>query len=249
MLASAILGCGRGSESVDPQGMPCASASPAQTYRYTESEGFELLGGEGRYQVLEPFHREIWLGTDGSGRLSTQNDQLRFFGSRDAVDWAGYVSPSAGDRYYGPGKMAVVDLAPAPTDPSDLRTFLLKGHARPEGSDGPSATEVVLRESRDYLHETVAPASLRHAIAEMLRAEPGLTVVDDTGGTVFSTTTERDPRVRFDVALDADGRLMWEKRSLLDRVDSIDAEPPVVVSSITYLTERIVATCVDVDSP
>jgi len=229
--------------------MPCASASPAQSYRYTKSEGFDLLGGEGRYQVLEPFHREIWLGTDGSGRLSTRSDPPKFFGSKDAAEWAGYIGHSTGDTSYGPGKMAVIDLTSVPTEPAALRTFLLKERTSHGVKDATSAAEVVLREAREYLHETVAPASMRHAIVAALRVELGVTAVDIPGGTTFSTSTARAPRVRLEVALDPEGHLMWEKRWLLDRVDSIDAEPPVIVSAINYLTERIVPTCVDVDSP
>jgi hypothetical protein len=83
----------------------------------------------------------------------------------------------------------------------------------------------------------------------MLRAEPGLTAVDLPGVTIFSATTALAPRVRFEVALDADAHMVWEKRWLLDQVDSIDAEPPVIIGATIYLAEGVVSSCTDVVSP
>ena len=46
-----------------------------------------------------------------------------------------------------------------------------------------------------------------------------------------------------------DGRFVWEKRWMLDKVDSIDAKPPVLIGAADHLAEGEVPTCSEVVSP
>ncbi len=243
-----MAGCSRQTPPSAAAALPCASAT-GRAFRYTRSEGVDLLSGTGRYQALQPYRREIWIAADGSGRLLIHEDPLRFFGASDAAEWAGYAGSPDRDQSYGPGGLALVELGQVPAEPAALRAFLLgKPPDRSQGGPTPPA-EVVLRESRRYLRETVAPRPLREAILAVLRAEPGLTAINFAGVTVFSTTTSQAPRIRFEIALGPDGGFLWEKRWMLDRADSIDAKPPVVIGAADYLAEGEVPTCSDVVSP
>ena len=205
---------------------------PHGPYRYTRSTGAALLGGAGRYQVLVPYTREIWIASDGSGRLHQINEDAVFFGTYDRAEWSGIPTAAVRDDHFKAGGLSCVDFAGTPVDPEDLRDKLIAGAVPVD--DRPSA---IFAEVADLLRETVAPQPVAAAADVVLATTTGIAQrVDETGNNVY---TVRSANVERSLTLDSQThQLVAEKKTLLAEEPSIDADPPVVIEYVTYLDSR-----------
>lgn len=223
----------------------CASAPTSLKYLYTRSEATWLVTDEAhRYGVLVPRIREIWIGSDGSGRLREERGQPIFLGEASRAEWNG-ANPLSGtaDEAFKPGDLSMVDTKALSTDAERLRDQLLEGKG-----DKEQDAEVILTNALAYLRETGAPISLSRAIISVVRATPGVDseagVMDARGrsGDAFSVeVVGRDARGRalrsklLMIVDSTNGTLLEEQRILVDPNLVIDAEPGAVFGRVTYL--------------
>jgi hypothetical protein len=214
------------------------SAKPADGYRYTKSEGTTLLGGDGRYQISIHFKREIWIGSDGSGRMIEWRGDPTYFGTNDKVEWQNAPFDELVDEVYEPKTLTYLNLNDLPRDPSALRAHLLQ-RADPKV---PAASEV-FTQARSYLWETVPPSDLARAFRQVLIAEPGIAAegVEGAGGRVkLSLLQGSPPELKLSMTLDEAGGLVHEERTLLVTAPTIDAAPPVSIGITDYLAASLV---------
>ena len=230
------------------QGATTRTPSPtAQDYRYTKTEDAELLGGSGRYSVLVPETREVWIATDGSGRIRTVKRGAVYFGANDRAQWQGQETSKTEDQSYGPGKLSYKDLSRTPTDPSALKAAIIASMTTSAGGQ-PSIPFEVWLAARDYLWETVAPLKLSQGILEMLKTTSGVTVDagqnDRTGRpAVACSVLAPGGTIRNVLLLEPEtGALLGEQQILVKPATGIDAAPPVTIKYATYLESRIVPT-------
>lgn len=208
------------------------ASEPADGYRYTRSSGAALVGGSGRYEVLVPFEREIWIAHDGSGRLRESRGEATFFGPNDRAEWSGTPTASVRDEVFGPGTLTYTDFAAIPSDPEDLRAHILQS-AMPR-VDRPSAIFATVAE---LLRESVPPEQVRTAADRLLATTDGITRSKDGSGNIVYTV--RRDNLEHSITLDAvTHELLGEQKTLLFAQPSIDADPPVVTEYVTYLESR-----------
>lgn len=239
-------------------------AGSAQGYRHTKSVGAHLMGVGGSSDrpngawALIPVEREIWIKADGSGRLVESRGEPTWFGPADKAAWVAsgleLPSPSHSDTRFGaaptgvapgtpqawPGSLYYEDLAALPTDVTALRRVIDDRAAAGGGSTDYERFTIV----GDLLRETVGTPQLR---ASLYRVAAGLSGVD-----LIGSVTDRAGRIGTAVAMTIDGSsrglerrtlifdpatavLLAEEDVLLDKVDWLDADPPLVIGYTTYL--------------
>ncbi len=222
------------------------------TFNYTKTEGAFLLGGPGRYEVLVPQTREIWIGRDGSGRLRTTLEPPIFFGEKDRAEWQRdpkTLQKRTDDKTALTG-FSYIDLRGLPNDPGALLKKILGGLDPSDAGTGPAYWEVFIA-AHGILWETVAPPELSMAVLVAMNGLLGIEVkehdVDLQGrpGTRFSATS---PGGQFRSVMWLDpvaGTLLGEQEELLMPTASIDATPPVVIKRASYLVSEVVNTTGD----
>lgn len=99
----------------------------------------------------------------------------------------------------------------------------------------------------DLPRETAAPPELRSAPYRVAARIPGIEFIGDVRdpagrrGTAVSLRSEHNYLHRMELVFDPEtSELLAEREVLLERVDWLDAEPPVVVSYSVYLDSRVV---------
>lgn len=100
--------------------------------------------------VLHPREREIWVGTDGSGRIHETAGTPRFLSEEDRHAWeaAGETpEPHQIRENFGPGGLAGVGAGTLPRDIDALEAHL-RGQYAPQGEPAPGSTEAPVRERR-----------------------------------------------------------------------------------------------------
>lgn len=211
-------------------------SAAADGYRYTRSQGAVLLGGNGRYQVLIPFQRQIWIGSDGSGRLFEVRSDPVFFGTRDAREWQGQVGSERIDEVYGSQTLTYLDLDEVPRESTALRAFLVARADR-----GASLAGEIFAQVRGYLLETAPPSDVALALKAILVDEPGIEADPRGEGSIAVSVTMGSPgELRLTLILGVDGTLLREERTLLASVPSIDASPPVSLGYTDFLEAGVV---------
>lgn len=227
----------------------CSTAATA-SYRYTKSETSWLVTDDAhRYGVIVPSVREIWIGTDGSGRLKEERGDPKFLGDASRAEWASSNPlPSNTDALFRPGELSMVNTDGLSTDVATLRTQLLQGKGEHEKN-----AQVILTNALAYLRETVPQPILARAIIEVVRGTPGIEeesgIADANGrrGASFSlvvesgdASTKRAVRSRLLMIVDAtSGTLLEEQRILVDIDPAIDAGPGTVFGRATYVAGGI----------
>jgi hypothetical protein len=227
-------------------------------------------GGPGRPNgvwALVPVSREIWIKPDGSGRLVERRGEAIWFGSTDEAAWVAAGSPDLGaeafsDTRFGPtppgaepgapqawpGSLYYEDVDALPTDVDALRELI---RARAAANGGGATDLEMFTIVGDLLRETVATPKVRAALYRVAASLGGVeligSVTDRAGrtGTAVSLTGDRSGagRVRRVLIFDREtSMLLAEEDILLDKVDWLDGEPPVVIGYNTYLTSEIVPT-------
>ena len=227
-------------------------------------------GGPGRPNgvwALLPISREIWIKPDGSGRILEKYGEAIWFGSADKAAWVAAGSPDLGagpfsDTRFGPtppgaepgtaqawgGSLSYEDVDALPTDVAALRKVIRARAA----ATGAGATDLeMFTIVGDLLRETVAAPQVRAALYRVAASLDGVeligSVTDRVGrtGTAVSLTGNRSSagRERRILIFDPEtSMLLAEEDVLLDQVDWLDGEPPLVIGYNTYLTSEIVPT-------
>ncbi len=153
-------------------------------FQYTDSVSLQqddtIPGSTPPYTVDYSQHRQIWIGTDGSGRLAETNTDPVFPAPADRAHWAADGSPSLAvqpeDDHFGKGGLSDgpgVNLATLTTDPARLAQ-LISGRRIEGGPPGPAEDFVQVG---DLFRETDAPPALRAALFQVAAAIPGVQVV------------------------------------------------------------------------
>jgi len=158
-----------------------AETPPARgQFVYTKSEIVQTIlyspaSGEQRFEFILPEARQIWIGPDGSGRLTESAGHVTFPTGQDRTRWIKAGSPDLGTglvahQTYGPGGLQFVDLSKVPTDPGDL----LAAIRRRTIIGGPPGDWETFSIIGDLLRETYASAALRAALYEVAADLPGV---------------------------------------------------------------------------
>lgn len=214
---------------------PLSQTGDPGPYRYTRSRGASLYSGTSQFSVLLPFTREIWIASNGSGRLRQEYGSPVFFGERDRAHWdpvADAHTPM--DVTFGSGQLTYIDLADLPADPGALRDAL----AASLGTPSPAASDL-LAAATGLLRETVAPTTIRTAVFEMLMREPTISHNTRSGHVVFSAVA--DDYVELSITLDTETHdLVHEEQTLMHDSADIDAHAPVRIGYVDYLESWVV---------
>ncbi len=200
LVLPAILG---GSGGADPAAAAAlrnlaevAANQPAQAppgpgqYVYTESvvttyQSYGPVGQQGSFLYGVPLTRQVWLGTDGSGRLKEAPRQITFLSAADEAAWVAAGSPDLqydwkpGSTSWGPGSSRVLDLWNYPTDPAKLQALIESGGVE-SVLPGPWQDWETLVVIGDMLRETYAPPALRAALYDIAANLPGVQFVGNT---------------------------------------------------------------------
>lgn len=148
------------------------------------------------FSVMMPQVREIWIGTDGSGRLLETNGTPTFLSDQDHAVWEASGSPDLGggktsDETFEPngppspspgptaqpgGGLHYQDLSTLPTDPAELRAKI-ESREIEGGPPGDAETFTIIG---DLLRETYAPPALRAALYQVAAGLSGVELVGET---------------------------------------------------------------------
>jgi hypothetical protein len=241
---------------------------PAHGYRYTKSkDAYRVLydacslpsskrltcpappPDDWAFSVLVPHTREIWVASDGSGRLLVKSGEPRFLGPRDKSEWEAAGSPELGrrgtsDESFGPGGLSYTDFSEYSTEPDELYDQIRR---KAEGH-GPSTNAEMLVLVGDLLRETVAPPDLRAALFSVAARIPDVELVGEVtdpagrrGVAVARTSDDAGFLERNELIFDPEtSELLAERQVLLERVDWIDADPGSVIGYAVYLDSGVV---------
>jgi len=241
-------------------------------YRHTKSVGAELAGLGGTPDrpngiwTLVPVAREIWIAPDGSGRLIETRGEPTWFGPADKAAWeaAGrpdLAGPAHVDTRFGPtppgvdpatpqpwpGSFSLENVDALPTDTAALRQFIDRRAAAAGAANDYERFTIV----GDLLRETVAAPKLRAALYRVAAGLGGVeligSVTDRAGrpGIAVAMTNSQSSRglERRTLIFDPQtSMLLAEEDVLLNKVNWLDADPPIVIGYNTYLVSDIVPT-------
>jgi hypothetical protein len=241
-------------------------------YRHTKSEGAYLsgVGGDSDHPdgiwALVPVEREIWIGPDGSGRLIESRGEPIWFGPDDKAAWVAAGSPDLlggqdSDTRFGPtppgfepgtpqpwpGSLSYENLDALPTDVGALRAVIDARAAAGGGATDYERFTIV----GDLLRETVGTPQLRAALYRVAAGIGGVELIGSmtdragrTGIAVAMTSHESSRGLeRRTLVFDPNtSMLLAEEDVLLEPVEWLDADPPVIIGYNTYLVSDVVAT-------
>jgi hypothetical protein len=171
------------------------SPGPGQ-YVYTKSDNAYMNYWAEGFSVLMPQVREIWIGTDGSGRILETNGTPTFLSDQDHAAWessgspdlggektsdetfepSGPPAPSPGSTAEAGGGLYYQDLSTLPTDPAELRAKI-ESREIESGPPGDAETFTIIG---DLLRETYAPPALRAALYQAAAGLSGVELVGET---------------------------------------------------------------------
>lgn len=189
---------------------------------------------------------EVWVRPDGSGRMCSTAGEIEFLGKDDREDWEAVGRPPLAEAVnsdFEPGEytFGIEDLESLSTDPDELRRQLLERNG--EGDDQ------LFVAVGGLLREMTAPPALRAALYRVAADIEGIEVISDYvdragrhGTAVALTSDDNGPLSRNVLIFDpATSQLLGEEEVLLERVDWVEAEPPVTRGWTTYLESQVVA--------
>jgi hypothetical protein len=178
---------------------PAAAVLPAGQYEYTASVGVDLISNiyendelpgspttsgppKQTFSVYAPVTRQVWIATDGSGRLEQSYGTPSFLTPADRAAWVSDGSPgilpasSDVDSIKAKGALVAPDLSNLPTNPS---TLLAGIEARTIGSSfgAPAGAAGAFEIIGDLLRETDASPTLRAALYQAAAQMPGVTLI------------------------------------------------------------------------
>jgi hypothetical protein len=167
---------------------PAAGPPGPGQFQYTSSVGAGegCAAGQHYYCFNTRDKREIWIGSDGSGRIRETSSDLTFPTAQDRRNWIADGSPvltGSSDDREGPGHLSdgPVDLSTLPTDPAKLAEMI--SSRKIEG--GPPGPGEDFTQVGDLLRESDASPELRAALFKVAAGIPGVkllgTVTDPDG--------------------------------------------------------------------
>lgn len=206
------------------------------------------------YTFLIRRTRESWLAPDGSGRIRSSAGEPIFFSERDRrlfqKDDPGMTDFPPSDQRFGPRQHYALD-ASLPTDPDELETALRMRAAseNPPPEDGYAIEGEMLEEISSLLYLPAASPELRAALYRVMARIEGVTLAGERtdplgrGGIAFARAGGygSDTTTRVVLIVDPESsQLLAQQTELLRPVDWVDANPPVVLDSISYVeTARV----------
>ena len=180
---------------------PAAAAPGPGQFQYTSSVGITQACTVAKLYFCVNYHlkREIWIGSDGSGRIQEAQTDPEFPTAKDRENWIALgrprlVYPPSDDRE-GPGRLSAgpTDLSKLPTDPAKLAE-LISSRKIEGGPPGPAEDFVQVG---DLLRETDASPALRAALFKVASGIPGVKVI--------GTVTDSDGRSGTAIAFESGG--------------------------------------------
>jgi hypothetical protein len=182
-----------------------ATVPPGQgQFQYTASIEANQSCGESpsslsSYCALVPEQRQIWIGSDGSGRILETFGTPEFLAPAEQAAWVAAGSPPLGngtsDTSFGPNSLSdgPSSLANAPTDPTALKTAIEDRSL--EG--GPPGSAEDFTQIGDLLRETDASPALRSAVFQVASELPGIVLL--------GSVADHDGRSGVGLAMDLNG--------------------------------------------
>ena len=217
------------------------------------------------FSVLMPQIREIWIGTDGSGRILEKNGTPRFLSDRDREVWEAAGRPDLGggqtsDETFQPATTGVtrvgasgvvataapsnslffLDLSGLPTDPTELKARI-ESREIEGGPPGDAETFTIIA---DLLRETYAPPALRAALYKIAAELPGVELIGQTkdpAGRDGIAVAYTNAGPRHELIFDPDTSVMLAERFVVtDATKEYRVDPGTVVGWAAYLSSGIV---------
>ena len=232
-----------------------ATAAPAPgQYEYTRSQEAyaDCNAGAVPYCYLLPEERQIWVGTDGSGRLLESFGTPVFETPAARAAWVQDGSPPLGvptsDTTFGPGGLSLgpSDLASLPTNPTALAAEL-SARKIEGGPPGPAEDFVQIG---DMLRETDASPALRAALFEVAEGIPGVvvlgTVPDHSGRRGIGVGRVGDDGVEQEYVFDSTTSAFLGEEMVATRPDASTGGAPAgtVLGRAVYESHGIVGSLV-----
>ena len=238
---------------------PVHALQPGE-YAYTRSEGAyfdEISRTRGTWGALVRTKREIWIGSNGSGRIRQQSEPPVFLAPGDRARWKEAGAPplawlSSGETYdkkFGPGGLGPPleldgfkpnELLRLANNPDALRAAI---QAAAEKTDNPLSYEM-LTIVGDLLGETAAPPQLRASLYQVAADIPGVellgTVADRAGRQGIAVAASRDS-TRCELIFDPKTSTLFAKEETLTRqIPDTTAPVGTAISYTLYLDSKIV---------
>jgi hypothetical protein len=242
-----------------------ASLQPAHSlqpgvYAYTKSEGAyfdEVSRVNGLWGALVRTTREIWVSSDGSGRIRQTSETPVFLSPGDQVRWQEAGAPPLSelsngqtyDRYFGSGGLA----APLEIDGFDRNELLAMANnpgalsaaiqAAAEKTENPLSYEM-LTIVGDLLSESVAPPQLRANLYQVAANIPGINLVGmvtaDRAGRTGTAVAAGRGNTQLELIFDpATSALLAKQETLVHQIPDTSAPVGTVISYTLYLNSRI----------
>jgi hypothetical protein len=253
---------------------PAAAALPPGQYEYTASVGMDLISRiyendelpgsptasgppKQTFSVYAPVTRQVWIATDGSGRLEQSYGEPSFLTPADRAAWVSDGSPdilpasSDVDSIEAKGALVAPDLSNLPTNPG---TLLAGIEARTIGSffGAPAGAAGTFEIIGDLLRETDASPTLRAALYQAAAQMPGViligTVTDAAGrsgaAVAYASSGEQNELV-FDPTTSV---LLGEATVVTDpsQLCRLDVSVGTVLSETSYVASGVVNSTSDV---
>ncbi len=206
------------------------------------------VGRKATWTALVPKTREVWIAADGSGRvLETSSGKPRFLGTGDRVRWIKEgrppLSTPTSDRAVGPGNLLPSEQNELPTAVGQLRRTLLR--EAPTKQVDPRVALFV--KAADILSKPLVDPDLRAALYRLLAGIEGIQLLgerrDELGrvGTGIAVTSQAPgPLERRVLIFDRTSAVLAEQVVLLEPVDWMEVEPPVMTDARLFFAPAVV---------
>jgi hypothetical protein len=208
---------------------------------------FTAVTREGTWTALVPIRQEIWIASDGSGRIREVPGDPTFPGPRDRELWRAAGEPSVhgppSDRNVPPG--ALVPDIHGSTEADQLASALLSGGTV---QDLPKDQRLFVAAS-DLLSTPLASPALRSSLYRLVAGLEGVEllgeITDPIGrpgiGVAIPSRATGAPTRRVLIFDATTSEVLAEEVVLLERVSWIDADPPIVTESRVFGPNAIVS--------
>jgi RNA polymerase sigma-70 factor (ECF subfamily) len=226
-------------------------------YWYVKGLGRFANGYDGRagsFTALQTSSHEIWMASDGSGRIVRADGPPEFFSAAERARWEAAGKPgfqqsdvldeheAAGELSWGLTPLGLSKPGDVPSDPYTLEQLLDRGAKDSTNAPGYDEFQAIA----EILRDTPLSGAQTAAFYEVLAMLPGVELAGaardglDRLGTVFAF--QGDGPIREEIILDPDTGRMLGSRSTLTRADATiqGAEPGAVLGAETVVATGVV---------
>jgi hypothetical protein len=190
------------------------------SYVHMHSSGIQLVegtdvGSQTSWSAVVSFQRDVWLRSDGAGRLAESRTDSVFLSPADEAAWEAAGSPAVemtNDGRYGPGELYIVDPSSVPEEVDALRSAL---EDRTLGS-GPDGDAQTLRIIGGLLAESYLSPQQRSSlftVASELSGIGSLGELTDHLGRTGPAVSAEDALGQVVLIFDADSSRLLELRT------------------------------------